>query len=174
MRYGLGGVLLGCHRCDLACPNEVNVSELIARAKHAQEDSDRKMRDWWFARPGLLGKLLTIAPGVGNFALGLKPVRLLMSTFMKITPERTFPAYSKSTLNTPEAATAKQGERVVFFPAASLNTPAGTGLPRFAVVAIERVQARGCSQRMLRSAVAGERRSRGSAQARRGQRAEHD
>jgi len=108
---------LGCHRCDLACPNEVNVSELIARAKATHKKTPiRKMRDWWFARPGLLGKLLTIAPGVGNFALGLKPVRLLMSTFMKITPERTFPAYSKSTLNTPEAATAKQGERVVFFP----------------------------------------------------------
>jgi len=108
---------LGCHRCDLACPNEVNVSELIARAKSTHQKTPiRKMRDWWFARPGLLGKLLTVAPGIGNFALGLKPVRLLMSAFMKITPERKFPAYSDAALKAPAVVTAQKGERVVFFP----------------------------------------------------------
>jgi glycerol-3-phosphate dehydrogenase subunit C len=105
---------LGCHRCDLACPNEVNVSELIARAKATHRKPPiRKMRDWWFARPGLLGKLLTIAPAVGNFALGLKPVRLLMSAIMRITPERKFPAYMNGQMQAPKAAT---GERVLFFP----------------------------------------------------------
>ena len=108
---------LGCHRCDLACPNEVNVSELIARAKATHKKTPvRKMRDWWFARPALLGKLMTIAPGISNFALGLHPVRGAMSGIMKITPERSFPSYTKSSVSTPAAATAKQGERVVFFP----------------------------------------------------------
>jgi glycerol-3-phosphate dehydrogenase subunit C len=108
---------LGCHRCDLACPNEVNVSELIARAKATHTKTPvRKIRDWWFARPGLLGRLMTIAPGISNFALGLKPVRGVMSATMKITPERTFPAYTSAPLRTPEAGTANQGERVVFFP----------------------------------------------------------
>jgi glycerol-3-phosphate dehydrogenase subunit C len=107
---------LSCDRCDLACPNEVNVSELIARAKAAHKKPFvRKWRDFWLARPGLLGKLGTITPGITNFFLGLKPVRLLMSKFMKITPERTFPAYNKSPLRAPEAAV-NQGERVVFFP----------------------------------------------------------
>jgi glycerol-3-phosphate dehydrogenase subunit C len=108
---------LGCHRCDLACPNEVNVSELIARAKATHKKTPvRKLRDFWFARPGLLGKLCTIAPGITNFSLGLKPVRLLMSLFMKITPKRTFPAYTKPDLSTPVAPKTNQGERVVFFP----------------------------------------------------------
>ena len=108
---------LGCHRCDLACPNEVNVSELIARAKATHKKTPvRKMRDWWFARPALLGKLMTIAPGISNFALGLHPVRGAMSGVMKITPERSFPSYTKSSVSTPAAGTAKQGERVVFFP----------------------------------------------------------
>lgn len=107
---------LSCHRCDLACPNEVNVSELIARAKATHKKSpSRRWRDYWLARPGLLGKLSTIAPGITNFWLGLKPVRLLMSMFMKITPERKFPAYSNSALRAPEVAV-NQGERVVFFP----------------------------------------------------------
>jgi glycerol-3-phosphate dehydrogenase subunit C len=106
---------LGCHRCDLACPNEVNVSELIARAKATHKKSPiRKLRDFWFARPGLLGKLCTIAPGITNFSLGLKPVRLLMSKFMKIAPERTFPAYTKPNLQAHKSVNG--GERVVFFP----------------------------------------------------------
>jgi glycerol-3-phosphate dehydrogenase subunit C len=113
---------LGCHRCDLACPNEVNVSELIARAKALHKKTPiRSLRDFWFARPGLLGKLCTIAPGITNFSLGLKPVRLLMSVFMKITPERTFPAYKTPDLRTPEVAAVNKGERVVFFPGCSIQ-----------------------------------------------------
>jgi len=54
---------LGCHRCDLACPHQVNVSEMIARAKaEHRKPLIRGLRDWWFARPGLLGKLTTIYP----------------------------------------------------------------------------------------------------------------
>ncbi len=107
---------LGCDRCELACPNQVNVSELIARAKAAHKKPFlRQSRDFWFARPGLLGKLATIAPGITNFFLGLKPVRLLMSKSMKITPERRFPAYHKSSLDAPQAVV-NQGERVMFFP----------------------------------------------------------
>jgi glycerol-3-phosphate dehydrogenase subunit C len=106
---------LGCHRCDLACPNEVNVSELIARAKATHKKTPiRALRDWWFARPGLLGKLMTIAPAVSNFALGLKPVRALMSVFMRITPERKFPAYKNAAIETPKPA--DHGDRVLFFP----------------------------------------------------------
>ena len=108
---------LGCHRCDLACPNEVNVSELIARAKATHKKTPiRKMRDWWFARPGLLGELLTVAPKTGNFALGLKPVRRLMSFFVRITSERKFPDYVKGPIQVPQAAQQNVGERVLFFP----------------------------------------------------------
>ncbi len=108
---------LGCHRCDLACPNEVNVSELIQRAKARHTKTPvRKLRDFWFARPGLLGKLCSIAPAITNSSLGLKPVRLLMSGVMKITPERKFPAYTKPDLKTPAPNAANKGERVVYFP----------------------------------------------------------
>jgi glycerol-3-phosphate dehydrogenase subunit C len=71
---------LGCHRCDLACPHQVNVSEMIARAKgEHRKPLIRGLRDWWFARPGLLGKLTTIVPALSNFALSMKPARFVMS-----------------------------------------------------------------------------------------------
>ncbi len=107
---------LSCDRCDLACPNQVNVSELIARAKGAHEKPFvRKWRDILLARPELLGKLGQVAPRITNFFLGSKPVRLLLSKFMKITPERKLPAYNNSPMRVPEPA-ANQGESVVFFP----------------------------------------------------------
>jgi glycerol-3-phosphate dehydrogenase subunit C len=112
---------LGCHRCDLVCPHQVNVSEMIARAKAAhRKPLVRGLRDWWFARPGLLGKLATILPALSNFALAMKPARVLMSKLMQITPQRTFPKYTRPELRSPAmtgssiSKTARQ--RVVFFP----------------------------------------------------------
>jgi glycerol-3-phosphate dehydrogenase subunit C len=109
---------LGCHRCDLACPHQVGVSEMIARAKAMhRKPLIRGMRDWWFARPGLLGRLTTILPSLSNLALSLAPARFLMSKFMRITPERKFPAYTRPNLRTPEiAASRRERPRVLFFP----------------------------------------------------------
>ena len=107
---------LGCHQCDLACPHQVNVSEMIARAKaeHAKPFLCA-LRDWWFARPGLLGRLMTILPPVSNYVLSLKPMRWLMSRGMRITPERAFPAYVKPDLRARQSAP-RSAQRVLFFP----------------------------------------------------------
>ena len=107
---------LGCHRCDLACPHQVNVSEMIARAKaEHRKPLVRGLRDWWFARPGLLGRLTTILPALSNFALSIKPARFLMSKLMQITPQRKFPSYTRPNLRSPTIA-GKESQRVVFFP----------------------------------------------------------
>ncbi len=106
---------LGCHRCDVVCPNQVNVSEMIAHAKaEHRQPLIRKMRDWWFARPGLLGKLTTILPAISNRALSLKPIRYLMSMAMQIGAQRTFPRYNRPNLRGLAAGSDKQ--RVLFFP----------------------------------------------------------
>ncbi len=107
---------LGCHRCDVVCPNQVSVSEMVARAKadHVKTPVHR-LRDWWFARPGLLGELSTVAPPLTNFALSMKPARFLMSKLVEITPMRKFPTYRKSDLR--KAATnGRERPHVVFFP----------------------------------------------------------
>ncbi len=50
---------LGCHRCDVACPHGVNVSELIAKGKAQHVKSGRTaLRDHWLARPSRSGKAL--------------------------------------------------------------------------------------------------------------------
>lgn len=110
---------LGCHRCDLACPHQVGVSEMIAHAKAThRKPAVRALRDWWFARPGLLGELLSILPAIANFFLRLRAVRLVMEKLMRITARRSFPAYTQ-----PYRAPTQQqaGERVLFFPGCYLT-----------------------------------------------------
>jgi glycerol-3-phosphate dehydrogenase subunit C len=110
---------LGCHRCDLACPHQVGVSEMIARAKSLhRKPMVRTLRDWWFARPGLLGELLSILPAVGNFFLRLSPVRFFMEKLMRITAQRRFPAYTRPYK---KPAQERLGERVLFFPGCFLT-----------------------------------------------------
>lgn len=111
---------LGCHRCDVACPNQVNVSELIARAKAVHHKPfQRRLRDYWLSRPALLGRILSIAPWATNFFLGLKAVRLAMAAGMQITAERRFPPYSRPDLATP--AKNGTGEPILFFPGCAIR-----------------------------------------------------
>lgn len=85
---------LGCHRCDVACPHGVNVSELIAKGKAQHVKSGRTaLRDHWLARPSTLGKLCSKIAPVANTVLNLKANRMLMSSLGEITAERRFPAY---------------------------------------------------------------------------------
>jgi len=109
---------LGCHRCDLACPHQVGVSEMIARAKAAhRKPLVRAMRDWWFARPGLLGRLTTILPALSNFALSTTVARFFMSKLVLIAPQRKFPAYTRPNLRTPSPeASTNTRTRLLFFP----------------------------------------------------------
>jgi glycerol-3-phosphate dehydrogenase subunit C len=106
---------LGCHRCDVACPHGVNVSELIAKGKAQHPKSGRTaLRDHWLARPSTLGKLCSSIAPVANAVLKLTPNRMLMSSFGEITAERKFPAYSSKAIR---PAIANHGSRAaLFFP----------------------------------------------------------
>lgn len=107
---------LGCGQCDLICPNQVNVSEYIAEAKTRQKKVGvKKIRDYLFARPALLGKMSTIVTPVSNF--GLK----MAGGFMPlggITGKRILPAYSSKNLIGTDMSNKqnKTRERVLLFP----------------------------------------------------------
>jgi len=109
---------LGCHRCDLACPQQVGVSEMIARAKAKhRKPLVRGLRDWWFARPGLLGRLTTILPSLSNFVLSMAPARFLMSKLMRIAPQRSFPSYTRPNLRgTAIGMSGNERPHVLLFP----------------------------------------------------------
>lgn len=112
---------LGCHRCDLACPNQVHVSGLIAAAKaRHRKPLLRQFRDYWLARPALLGQLLSAAPSLSNPLLRSARSRRAMSRIMKITAERRFPSYARPDLESAEA-TASAAGRLLFYPGCAIR-----------------------------------------------------
>lgn len=112
---------LGCHACDLACPNQVQVAGMIAAAKaQTPKPLMRRMRDWWFARPALIGRLATMLPAVANFALSRKIVRVMIERVMAIGSARTFPRYARRPLED-KAASGSTRPRVVFYPGCAIR-----------------------------------------------------
>jgi glycerol-3-phosphate dehydrogenase subunit C len=112
---------LNCYRCNLVCPNQVDISGMINMAKaHHKKPLIRKMRDFWFSRPWLLGRLLTIMPRLTNLMLNIRPVRLLMSRLLKISSNRIFPIYIDSDINVPIHDVPKS-DSVIFFLGCSIR-----------------------------------------------------
>ncbi|WP_094606135.1 Anaerobic glycerol-3-phosphate dehydrogenase subunit C [Sporomusa silvacetica DSM 10669] len=107
---------LGCGQCDLICPNQVNVSEYIAEAKAQRKKTGvEKIRDYFFARPALLGKMSTIVTPVSNCALKAA------SPFMPlggITAKRNLPAYTAKPLLGTDGSSRQKGEKeqILLFP----------------------------------------------------------
>ena len=85
---------LNCKRCEVACPNDVHVGDLIQQARMSHQSHRPKLRDMMLANTDLVGTMATIVAPVTNFTLGLKPVKAVMHSVMAIDKHRTFPAYS--------------------------------------------------------------------------------
>lgn len=126
---------LGCERCDMACPNQVNVAELILAAKgRHKKPPPRRLRDALLARPALLGRLFSLWPALSNRLLGWPLMKRLMALTAGITARRSFPAYARPRLDrrpTPPAG----DKRVTFFLGCSMryNEP-GLGEDCFALL----------------------------------------
>lgn len=88
---------LNCKRCEVACPENVRVGDLIQAARIRHSTHKPSLRDRMLANTDFVGTLAhTFAP-ITNFALGLKPAKLAMDSVLKIDKRRTFPAYSFQT-----------------------------------------------------------------------------
>ncbi len=131
---------LGCHRCDVACPHAVNVSELIAEGKAQHAKSGRTaLRDYWLARPSTLGKLCSSIAPLANTVMNLKPNRWLMSSVGDMTSERKLPRYYSTPIR---AALQNHGSRpVLFFPGCYIRY----NNPQVGQVVVDLLRINGCS-----------------------------
>ena len=85
---------LNCKRCEVACPNDVHIGDIIQQARMRHQTHRPKLRDMMLANTDFVGSMATMVAPVTNFSLGLKPVKAVMHTLMAIDKHRTFPAYS--------------------------------------------------------------------------------
>ncbi len=85
---------LNCKRCEVACPSNVKIGDLIQSARLKYSTKKPKLRDFMLANTDLLGSVATTMAPVVNFTLGLKPVKAIMEGVLAIDHHRTFPKYS--------------------------------------------------------------------------------
>ena len=88
---------LNCKRCEVACPSGVKIGDIIQSARIKYNTASPKLRDILLANTDFVGTLSTPFAPVVNMALGLKPVKLVMDSVLKIDHHRTFPRYSSQT-----------------------------------------------------------------------------
>ena len=87
---------LNCKRCEVWCPSEVKVADLIQSARLKYDASPIKLRDRILASTDFMGKLARPVAPVVNVVTGLPLAKSAMDAMLKIDRHRTFPQYSAS------------------------------------------------------------------------------
>lgn len=88
---------LNCKRCEVSCPNNVRIGDIIQTARIRYDKSSPKLRDRLLASTDFMGSCATKMAPVVNLMLGLAPVKATMNGVLGIDKHRTFPKYSGKT-----------------------------------------------------------------------------
>ncbi len=88
---------INCKRCEVACPSNVRIGDIIQMARIRYGEKKPKLRDFILANTDLVGTLSTPLAPIVNTALGLKPVKAVLDGVLKIDHRRTFPKYAFGT-----------------------------------------------------------------------------
>lgn len=88
---------LNCKRCEVACPSNVRIGDIIQLARIRYGKSRPKLRDRMLANTDFVGRMATTFAPIVNGVLGLSPVKAVMDGVLKIDHRRTFPSYAGQT-----------------------------------------------------------------------------
>ncbi len=104
---------LNCKRCEVACPSNVRIGDIIQSARIKFSKKKPGLREFALANTDLVGSLSTTMAPIVNATVGSKPVKAMMDAVLKIDHRRTFPKYSQGTF---EGWMKKQREAQSAFP----------------------------------------------------------
>lgn len=114
-----------CKRCEVACPSDVKIGDIIQRAKANYSQHKPTLRDAILSHTDLMGTLSTPFAPIVNMTTGLKPVRKLLDKALKIDHRRELPKYSQGTFRhwykKQAAEQAKFADQVAFFHGCFVN-----------------------------------------------------
>lgn len=114
-----------CKRCEVACPSDVKIGDIIQRAKARYGKRQPSLRDTILSHTDLMGTLSTPFAPIVNTATSLKPVRQLLDKALHIDGHRALPKYSLGTFRQwyrKQAASQKAfSEQVAFFHGCYVN-----------------------------------------------------
>ncbi len=116
-----------CKRCEIACPSDVKIAEIIQNAKwNYLKINWFRPRDWFMSRTDLVGTLATMFSPIVNFVVKMRLVRAIMQLFLRIPYSRVFPSYASMpfTKKFKKQVAATQGDyekRLVYFHGCYVN-----------------------------------------------------
>lgn len=85
---------LNCKRCEVACPNDVHIGDIIQAARIKYSTHKPSLRDMMLANTDLVGTMASPFAPIANPVLKLKPMKAVLHSVMGIDKHRTFPDYS--------------------------------------------------------------------------------
>lgn len=91
---------LNCKRCEVACPSNVRIGDIIQKARFTYSRGSVKLRDRMLASTDFVGSMAVPFAPVVNATLKLKPVRWMLGKTLGIAPHREMPAYSPKKFTT--------------------------------------------------------------------------
>jgi glycerol-3-phosphate dehydrogenase subunit C len=114
-----------CKRCEIACPSDVKIADIIQAAKWKYAPQRLPLRDFLLSRTDLLGSAATRVSPLVNLSTGMPPVKFLLDRMLHIPSARTFPKYAQGTFRRwfrKQAASQEQWKRkVVYFHGCYVN-----------------------------------------------------
>lgn len=117
---------LNCKRCEVACPSNVRIGDIIQSARIKYSRKTPSLRDFFLANTDLVGSLASPFAPVVNGVLATKPVKYAMDKVLKVDHRRMFPKYSSTTFESwyrrhAAAAQEKFAEKVAYFHGCYVN-----------------------------------------------------
>ena len=88
---------LNCKRCEVACPSNVKIGDIIQLARIKYSKKKPTLRDRILANTDFVGSMATHFAPIVNATLSLSPVKYVMDGVLKVDKHRTFPKYSSQT-----------------------------------------------------------------------------
>lgn len=88
---------LNCKRCEVACPSNVRIGDIIQSARLKYSKSPVKLRDIMLASTDVMGTVATHMAPVVNTSLRMPVVKKLLDATLAIDRHRTFPSYASET-----------------------------------------------------------------------------
>ena len=82
---------MNCKRCEVACPSNVKIGDIIQLARIKYSKKKPALRDIMLANTDFVGTMASAFAPVVNATLSLKPVKMVMDGALKIDHRRVFP-----------------------------------------------------------------------------------
>lgn len=116
---------LNCKRCEVACPSNVRIGDIIQDARLKYSKKKPGIREFALANTDLVGSMSTLMAPVVNTMVSLKPVKAVMDVTIGIDHRRMFPKYSQGTfegwMKKQKAAQAAFKNQVAYFHGCYVN-----------------------------------------------------